>query len=167
MAYSRWLTSIWYTYWHVGGGHIRDTQPFEICAVKMFTYKELNTDIEKCLQEIRELVPEATEEQIQELKGYMQYFLKDVKSDQCINYYEDLQNNSIKDPKEFLEWLGHCLNYNDALKNEFKEALTVLCSDEPPLLIGTLAGNLGKLILEKRLKGTINKQTWPMEKIIY
>jgi hypothetical protein len=61
----------------------------------------------------------------------------------------------------FLKWFQSC-DYDEELKKEINEALTVLCSDDLPLLIGTLEGDLGKLLLEKRFKGIVAKQTWPI-----
>ena len=166
MSYSRFTNSRWYTYWFAGDGRTRDTQLFDICTVKMFTYQELNTDIEKCLQEIRTLDPRATDLEILELKTYMREFIDDIKDNRDLIYYEKLQDGIIENPVEFTEWINNNL-YPSRLKEEINEALTVLSSDDLPLLIGTLKGDLGKLLLEKRLKGIVARQTWPIEKIIY
>jgi hypothetical protein len=88
----RWTNSRWYTYWHASGGRTRDTQLFDICSIAMFSYKELSTNIEQCLQEIRKLIPDVTEKEIQELKEYVQCFLRDVNSAKGLIYYENLQD---------------------------------------------------------------------------
>jgi hypothetical protein len=165
MAYSRFSYSHWYTYWFAGDGRTRDTQLFDICTVKTFTYQELTTDIENCLEKIRELDPKATDLEILELKTYMREFIDDIKDNRDLIYCEKLQDGTIEEPKEFIEWFNNL--YPVRLKEEINEALTVLSSDDLPLLIGTLKGDLGKLLLEKRLKGIVARQTWPMEKIIY
>jgi hypothetical protein len=95
----------------------------------------------------------------------MQEFIDDIKDNRDLIYYEKLQDGIVEEPKEFLEWFNNL--YDRKLKEEINEALTVLSSDDLPLLIGTLKGDLGNLLLEKRLKGTVVRQTWPIEKIIY
>ena len=63
MSYSRWGSSVWYTYWCAHGGASaddkRDEQLFDICTVKMFTYKELKDDIDGCIDKVREIVDTA------------------------------------------------------------------------------------------------------------
>ena len=160
MAYSRWSNSRWYTYWRASGGRTRDTQLFDICSIKIFSYKELRTNLEQCLQKVQELVPDTTKEEIQELEEYIQCFLNDIESEKKLVYYENLQDGYIHNIEEFLKWFQLC-DYDKSLKEEINEALTVLCSDDLPLLVGTLKGNLGKLLLEKRFKGIVTKQIWP------
>lgn len=117
MAYSRFTTSRWYTYWQ-----ITDNSEFTFPTVKrknsevfmiqnfpsiIFTYAELTRNIDECLlhvckrcaheyegnilkynYETGHMEPEfiiypadpATEEELQELKGYMQEFISDVDS---------------------------------------------------------------------------------------
>ena len=106
MSYSRWSNSIWYTYNSSRlDNFIRDEQVFTICAVTSFTYKELKEDINKCLDEVcykqclvypiiddvfmdqtqeptydESLKP--TDEQKEELKGYMIKFINNVEKDE-------------------------------------------------------------------------------------
>lgn len=79
MAYSRWITSEWYTFWCSMGEAIgletRDNAVFCICALCTFTAKELRDDIDGCLEKAHELQPDSD---IEELRGYMGLFLADV-----------------------------------------------------------------------------------------
>lgn len=56
MSYSRWSNSAWYTFWSARGDNpeskLRNEQYFEVCSIKCFTYKELITDIDGCLQQV-------------------------------------------------------------------------------------------------------------------
>jgi uncharacterized UPF0160 family protein len=82
MSYSRWLNSVWYTFWMVQDKETEnyDTAIFEICGVTGFTSKELRTNVQKCLNKVRKKV-DATEEEILELKSYMNEFLEDVEKE--------------------------------------------------------------------------------------
>jgi hypothetical protein len=74
MSYSRWSTSVWYTYPSDDG--------FTICGVKHFTNEELK-DIDACIQWLKDH-PESedalgnkenmtfTDEEYEELKGYIE-----------------------------------------------------------------------------------------------
>jgi len=85
MAYSRWGSSRWYTFW--AGQDIatenRDTARFKVGFVAAFTAAELQSDIEHCLtivmekeeSQFRSLV---SDEEREELRGYMLKFLADV-----------------------------------------------------------------------------------------
>jgi hypothetical protein len=88
MAYSRWTTSVWYTYYCVTYSDKRDDQIFDICSIKSFTYGELKKDINGCLTEIKKLCPEATDKEIDELEGYMKRFVDDIKTDLSLDEYE-------------------------------------------------------------------------------
>jgi hypothetical protein len=63
MSYSRWSNSVWYTYADVHGG-------FTVCGEKNFSDKELE-DIDACLNFFRGGDDNYTEEEIEELRGYM------------------------------------------------------------------------------------------------
>ena len=76
MSYSRWLFSRWYTYWSTLSGDKMEDQVFMVCNVADFTYEQLTADIEKCLDEC-----EAAGKEREELRGYMQDFIEDVKMD--------------------------------------------------------------------------------------
>ena len=83
MAYSRWMGSPWYTFWSCEGPETenRDTAVFCVCSVKSFTAKELRDDIDGCIEKVKQVLEEETdysEEEFDELKGYMKAFLKDV-----------------------------------------------------------------------------------------
>jgi len=81
MAYSRWSNSYWYTYWDAHSGESKDSQLFTICGDDLsFTYGELVADIDGCLSIVRKMCPEATEDQIQELKTYMEKFMLDMEN---------------------------------------------------------------------------------------
>jgi hypothetical protein len=100
MSYSRWLTSSWYTYWacpHKDHEHERDAQRFDICGIKSYTYKELKDDLDGCIEDLKAYMAEygpneeqrymfvpktATDEEFEELKGYMKEFIKDVEEDE-------------------------------------------------------------------------------------
>jgi len=156
MSYSRWEPdSRWYTYWHTSKSYVRDTQLFDVCGVcgvKLFTYQDLKDNLDKCLSLIQELDPKASEEQLQKLKIYMKKFLYDVETDPDIINYEKLQHGIID--KEWIEAI-----YEEALKEEVNEALTVLKVEDSdvPLLIGNIKTDLGKLLIDKRLRNEIKK----------
>lgn len=85
MAYSRWSTSVWYTFWHVGYGEeeTADTAIFTICGVGNFTAKQIRDDISKCICDVQWLTREdrhnqPTKDQLIELEGYMVQFLQSV-----------------------------------------------------------------------------------------
>jgi hypothetical protein len=77
MSYSRWSNSRWYTFYTAFSGKTRDTQAFEImidfARTRIFSYSELKSDIDKCLDEIQTLCSEPAEysspEQILEESG--------------------------------------------------------------------------------------------------
>jgi len=83
MAYSRWLTSEWYTYWQwqKAETETRDNATFTICEVCGFTAKELRDDMDQCLKVVDEHTSEFSDGDLNELKGYMMRFLKDVDSE--------------------------------------------------------------------------------------
>lgn len=79
MAYSRWSNSRWYTYWDAASGETKEKQLFTICGEDMsFTYEELSQDMDGYLSIVKKMVPNATEEDLQELKTYMKEFMQDV-----------------------------------------------------------------------------------------
>ena len=86
MAYSRWSDSRWYTYWSsTSSGPTKLEKSFCICDdpnVEMhFTYADLRKDVDRCLVLVKGKHPTATKEEIEELKGYMEAFMKDVDRD--------------------------------------------------------------------------------------
>lgn len=90
MAYSRWGSSIWYTYWLASTETKKQKQCFIINGgfgqpSITFTYEELSSDIEKCLNkaiknESKMLAEKkkVTNEEREELKEYMLRFIQDV-----------------------------------------------------------------------------------------
>jgi len=126
MSYSRWLSSIWYTFWCSTEFPFRDDQIFEICAIKSFTYKQLKQDINGCLKIAYEIANNdlkdgCTKKQLKELKGYMKEFIKDVESDEEINEAE-----LVKSTKE----------------------------TKLPLLMAQVKTEIGRNLLAQRLRGT-------------
>lgn len=65
MSYSRWSNSRWYTFYTAFSGKTKDTQAFEImidfARTRIFSYSELKSDIDKCLDEIQTLCSEPAE----------------------------------------------------------------------------------------------------------
>ena len=85
MSYSRWIGSRWYTYWACqdDATENRDTAIFEICAGVSFTAAELRADIKTCVdlavtEERTRSGSCVSDEERQELQGYMLEFLADV-----------------------------------------------------------------------------------------
>jgi len=107
MSYSRLGSSRWYTFWETSSSNVKEEQVFAICDIARphhFTWRQLNENIEECLDKVRaennkevtgkllangnfldpvyeEVTYEAldvTEQEYNELKSYMQHFLKDV-----------------------------------------------------------------------------------------
>ena len=159
MSYSRWgKDSHWYTYWHAGGGFNRSDQMFDVCMVKVFNYEELKEDIEDCLAKVKEEDPSATNEEMMELMGYMKEFMADVEGYTDVNFYEDLKIGRIT--PELLEWCGK-LKEDDEIKELVDEAFRVLFADDNdlPLMMTELQTEIGKLLIEKRFKGILNKLT--------
>jgi hypothetical protein len=103
MSYSRWINSFWYTYWACPAEEYkdsRDAQRFDICGIKSYTYKELKDDLDGCIEGLKAymkengpkqdkkytFVPEtATDEEFEELKGYMKEFMRDVEEDEDLS----------------------------------------------------------------------------------
>lgn len=74
MSYSRWGSSVWYTYADAKGG-------FTICEERNFTDADLK-NIPNCIQWFRDKYKAMgkevyTEDELQELAGYMQKYLDD------------------------------------------------------------------------------------------
>ena len=90
MAYSRFTTSTWYTYWSSPSDKsldsVKDAQVFTICPHAAFTYRDIKDDMERCVAETvknalsEEMfgMEEVTDEDIKELKELMQIFLNDM-----------------------------------------------------------------------------------------
>ena len=87
MSYSRWTTSIWYTYWSADSDSSkgRDGQIFEICTIRPFTYAELKENLRGCVDMAVSIYNAganpgygATPSDIDELRGYMKEFMEDI-----------------------------------------------------------------------------------------
>lgn len=105
MSYSRWSNSVWYTFWTWSGSDEftfptqsrKNKQTFEICDLMSYcvTYGELDDiGVDNAIKEIKsfysksydltlmgEEVPfkkDVTEEEFEELKGYLLAFMDDV-----------------------------------------------------------------------------------------
>lgn len=105
MAYSRWSSSVWYTFWTWSGDtefkfptqKLKNTQTFEICDMVSYyvTYEELDElGVDIVIDQIREFYSkpykleffktqdtfkkDVTEEELEELKGYLLKFMDDV-----------------------------------------------------------------------------------------
>lgn len=91
MAYSRWSTSTWYTYWNVGSGRRKREQIFTICGVDSFTYYFL-THHRKAALSIVEALYCCCEEELEELSVYMDRFVMDV--DREFKWYKKLPPTS-------------------------------------------------------------------------
>lgn len=86
MAYSRFGESVWYTFWACpldGVVEDRETMAFEVCCVARFTAAELRADMEACITKASEHACQwdpftPTDEEREELRGYMREFLADV-----------------------------------------------------------------------------------------
>jgi len=124
MSYSRWSNSTWYTYYACSESVERDTQIFQVCDVKGFYYKELKSDLDGCIQQIKNEV-QATPEEIKELKGYIQIFISDVESDKLINLCFELTKmaeecNSLNEYSETLEELDTIIRAADSQLENLK-----------------------------------------------
>ena len=96
MAYSRWLTSRWYTFWADSPSEVKEEQVFQICEFggsMNFTYTEISEDLDKCIddvilfqrtkrkiqikEELVEIGPFTVyDSDIEELRGYMREFIE-------------------------------------------------------------------------------------------
>ena len=88
MSYSRWSHSYWYTFWCVhpyGSVEDRENAIFEVCDVQFslqLTAAEIRADVDACVARAREACgvkeEKPTDEELQELRGYLLKFLADV-----------------------------------------------------------------------------------------
>jgi len=94
MSYSRWGNSRWYTFWsdlNIDGVILdqkarrrKKYQVFEICSTGGFYYHQLVKDMEACIAEVKKKEPSATEEELEELRGYMREFIKDMDEEESL-----------------------------------------------------------------------------------
>jgi hypothetical protein len=100
MSYSRWGNSVFYTYWAISDSNERDGQIFDICGVKSYTYREIKEfGLDGIIENLKEFICECnkpenkdkgenifvpgeyTDEEYEELKGYIREFMKDVEDE--------------------------------------------------------------------------------------
>ena len=94
MAYSRWSTSRWYVYWEDNSSTVKNDQ---IVAIANFppnpflriNYKDLKEDSLKSFSNIKLKIPKHFDEvsttDLEELIGYLQFFIKDVELDDSLS----------------------------------------------------------------------------------
>ena len=84
MVYSEWGikgSGHWHTFWAAPikkNSETYDNAELMICMICSFGAKELRDDIDKCLLTVKHIDPKATPEKLNELRGYMGEFLKEV-----------------------------------------------------------------------------------------
>lgn len=78
MAYSRWNTSTWYTYWSsIHSGKTKEDQALQVEGEMVLTYSSIKNDRQSCLDAVNVLGDYAFE-QMQELSQYMDEFCAEV-----------------------------------------------------------------------------------------
>jgi hypothetical protein len=88
MSYSRWSNSFWYTFWLATPEDTpMEDQQFSIDCENHFSYKNLKNDMDMCINNIRKYYEEGefsrlpSEEEYEELRGYMQEFVRDIEEE--------------------------------------------------------------------------------------
>jgi len=83
VSYSRWSNSCWYTYWQAGTDGVDDSALLVHHVAgehgNLFTAKQLRDDIGKCLADAKADAPDSTACDLEELRGYMNEFVSDVR----------------------------------------------------------------------------------------
>ena len=131
----------------------KDIQRFEVCSLTSFSYKELKENIEKCLAKISRIAVDASEEEMEELRTYMNSFISDVESDKNIEAFEKLRVD--RDLASFVRYAGDYLEKN---KDEDLEEIPKVVNtprDKLPLIINILDSDSALDILNKKLSGTL------------
>lgn len=136
-----------------------DDQVFEVCAVRCFTYGELKEDfktngpnLSASLSIIKGLCPEATEEELQELRGYMLEFIDDVECDIALKIVQNIKTAEIKDLPELYGYLS-----NQATKIYDNETYTELLEDiqrilyDPTTEKSYLKTEIGRQLFDKKM----------------
>jgi hypothetical protein len=83
MAYSRWITSRWYTYWRASDARTRLEQVFVVAGVSSVSYGEMLKNFDAALDKLvanadAAHVAGTTDKQKTELAQYMRAFMADV-----------------------------------------------------------------------------------------
>jgi len=95
MSYSRWTTSVWFTFGTLKNGLKKPKKCSDwyfaiLCDsvedIGGFSYNELKNDMDKCILAVKEAVdnkkkPVITKKELNELKGYMLEFVEEVNRD--------------------------------------------------------------------------------------
>jgi len=161
MSYSRWSNSTWYTYYACSESVERDTQIFQVCDVKGFYYKELKSDLDGCIQQIKNEV-QATPEEIKELKGYIQIFISDVESDKLINLIEVIKEASFENIPNLCFELTKMAEECNSL-NEYSETLeeldTIIRAADSQLENLKIESSVGQYILKRRFQASQLEKT--------
>ena len=100
MAYSRWSSSRWYTFWSVSGAEKAEDEVFDIDCLMAFTYRQLKDDIEWCLEKIKDYYSKLgnlpTDGEIDELRTYVGMFMRSIESDYEDELLTDLTKRHIE-----------------------------------------------------------------------
>ena len=152
MSYSRWSNSFWYTYYVCSYSYERDEQAFDICGVRCFYYKELKENKESALTEVKKLCPEATEKELQELKGYMEEFLVDVEHDIALNLVQDIKRVELKNLSELYNYLSDQVSkaYDKDVYEDLLEDIRKILY-EPAAVKEDFKTPIGQQLFEKKL----------------
>jgi hypothetical protein len=85
MSYSRWINSSWYVFWTSSSSNKKEEQTCEIMYSVderwSISYGELVRDFEGVMKSISHFFPNATGEEIKELRGYLLDFMDDVEKE--------------------------------------------------------------------------------------
>lgn len=113
MSYSRWSDSVWYTFWCVSHAKRKEDEIFSVCTMGDFTYAQLVSSIESCLDECclckyhegKDFAPieDATPEQREELRGYMQQFIDDVDNEYKSEARKKYESGEISEEDYLIE----------------------------------------------------------------
>lgn len=82
MAYSRWSTSVWYTYWSISMTGVNEAT-LAVCRaggeMHYVPYEDMKDDVAGAAESLRSIYD--TDEEIEELVGYMKMFMEDVEDE--------------------------------------------------------------------------------------
>lgn len=90
MSYSRWGSSVWYTYWATSSPEEMDGQVFVVAGVSSTTYGEMKKDFDGVLSmlvaktldpKVFAALEEVTADHREELSRYMKLFMHDVEDE--------------------------------------------------------------------------------------
>jgi hypothetical protein len=152
VSYSRWSNSIWYTYYACSYSYERDEQAFDVCGARCFYYGELKENLEGCITEVKKLCPESTEEEVQELKGYISEFIDDVEHDIALNLVQDIKRTKLKDLPELYQKLVTQTEkiYDKDVYQELLEDIRKILYD-PTMEKSYLKTDIGRHFFDKKL----------------